>query len=74
MNPETAVTFTRGHFNQVFFAVYMYVLCMYFFHVIYLSIDLSIPSFQQIHAAHVEKLYLPLILNPIALSVKSNIL
>ena len=22
MNPETAVTFTRGHFNQVFFAVY----------------------------------------------------
>ena len=22
MNPETAVTFTRGHFNQVVFAVY----------------------------------------------------
>ena len=22
MNPETAVTFTCGHFNQVFFAVY----------------------------------------------------
>ena len=23
MNPETAVTFTRGHFNQAVFAVYL---------------------------------------------------